>query len=103
MGATESSISSREDSYSVGAVRKSPEERKNSAGDADNEEGNTSSDNGSSILSSASTSDDEETRFHHNRRSDLGWYKSRCKRVLRRANQKKKSNVDEKKSDSSAS
>ena len=100
---TESSISSREDSYSVGAVRKSPEERKNSAGDADNEEGNTSSDNGSSILSSASSSDDEETQFQHNRRSDLGWYKNRCKRVLRRANQKKKSNVEEKKSDSSAS
>ena len=101
--ATESSISSREDSYSVGAVRKSPEERKNSAGDADNEEGNTSSDNGSSILSSASSSDDDETQFQPNRRSDLGWYKNRYKRVLRRANQKKKSNIDEKKSDSSAS
>ena len=100
--AADSSISSKEDSYSVGAVRKSPEERKNSAGDADDEdEGNTSSDNGSSILSSPSSSDEEDFQHQQSSSSDMGWYKSRYKGVVSRA--KKKNIASEKKSDSSSS
>ena len=100
----ESSISSREDSYSMGVVRKSPEERKNSAGDADDEEGNTSSDNGSSILSSPSSSDEEETQLHLSKSSDVSWFKARYNGGSCKAKQKKKKNLgNDKKSDSSSS
>ena len=100
--ATDSSISSKEDSYSVGAVRKSPEERKHSAEDADDEdEGNTSSDNGSSILSSPSSSDEEDFQHQRSTSSDMGWFKTRYKGVVSRA--KKKNIASEIKSDSSSS
>lgn len=90
---TGSSSSSREDSYTVGVIRKSPDGRKNSGGDADDEEedeGNTSSDNGSSILSSPTSSDEEDTHFaQHDKPSNIHWYKQRTRGVQIPSRQKR--------------
>lgn len=88
---TDSLSSSKEDSYSVGCTRKTPEARKVSAGDADDEdEGNTSSDNGSSILSSPTSSDEEEPNFERlAERGNIRWYKKRSNDLPVRSTNKK--------------